>query len=106
MAVTSIIALESALTSCSIWHPNALWEVVADHCVPEQQSQGHTTSCVSVDLAHRWAVYKDTTGQTQFLLIPTDRVTGVEDPAVLRDDTPNYWEAAWNARSFVRQRAS
>jgi CDP-diacylglycerol pyrophosphatase len=38
-------------------------------------------------------------------LIPTDRVTGIEDPSILSERAPNYWEAAWDARRFVDQRA-
>ena len=44
-------------------------------------------------------------GATQFLLIPTARVTGIEDPAILAPGAPNYWEAAWQARGLVQSLA-
>jgi CDP-diacylglycerol pyrophosphatase len=37
-------------------------------------------------------------GKTQLLLIPTDRVTGIESAKLLGDDLPNYWQDAWAAR--------
>ena len=55
--------------------------------------------------ARGWAVLKDRRGKTQFLLIPTARVTGIEDPAVLAPDAPNWWQAAWSARGYVMARA-
>ena len=51
------------------------------------------------------AVLKDLVGATQFLLIPTGRVTGIESPTLLAPDAPNYFAAAWRARSFVDERA-
>ena len=48
---------------------------------------------------------KDLVGATQFLLIPTARVAGIESPEVLAPDAPNYFADAWRARSYVEQRA-
>ena len=81
--------------------PDALWKIVHGRCVPDQARQGNPAPCIFVDLNERWAVFKDTRGKAQSLLIPTDRVTGVEDPRILASDAPNYWQAAWNARLFV-----
>jgi CDP-diacylglycerol pyrophosphatase len=50
-------------------------------------------------------VLKDLVGATQFLLIPTGRVTGIESPELLAPDAPNYFAAAWRAKSFVDERA-
>jgi CDP-diacylglycerol pyrophosphatase len=50
-------------------------------------------------------VLKDRVGDTQFLLIPTARVAGIESPEILAPDSPNYVADAWRARSFVEQRA-
>jgi CDP-diacylglycerol pyrophosphatase len=86
--------------------PDALWKIVHDHCVPDQSSHNDPAPCVAVNLAERWALYKDDNGNTQFLLIPTDRVTGIEHPSILTKAAPNYWEAAWAARGFVDQRAA
>jgi CDP-diacylglycerol pyrophosphatase len=47
------------------------------------------------------AVLPDKKGVAQFLLIPTRRVTGIESPLILEQGTPNFWNAAWVARSYV-----
>jgi CDP-diacylglycerol pyrophosphatase len=52
-----------------------------------------------------YAVLKDLVGATQFLLIPTERIAGIESPALLEPDAPNYFAAAWDAKSFVDARA-
>jgi CDP-diacylglycerol pyrophosphatase len=85
--------------------PSVLWHIVHDRCVPDEQSKQDPAPCTSVDLTHGYAVLKDRDGATQFLLIPTTRLSGIEDAAILGPDAPNYWEAAWEARRDVEQRA-
>jgi CDP-diacylglycerol pyrophosphatase len=88
-------------------NPNALWHVVHDRCVPNEQQHGDPKPCVEVDLANGvergYAVLKDLRGATQFLLIPTKRITGIEDRALLAADAGNYFAAAWQARGFVEK---
>ena len=84
---------------------NALWRVVHDGCVPDQQLHASPAPCAEVSLDGGWAVLKDRRGTTQFLLIPTARVTGIEDPAILSHASPNYFAAAWAARGLVSERA-
>lgn len=85
--------------------PNALWTITHDQCVPNQERNGDPAPCALVDLPGRYVVVKDLVGATQFLLIPTDRVSGIESPEILAPDAPNYFAAAWRARTFVEQRA-
>jgi CDP-diacylglycerol pyrophosphatase len=89
--------------------PNALWDIVSQQCVPDEQQHGDPAPCAAVDLGtgvdHGTAVLKDLVGPTQFLLIPTARVTGIESPELLAPDAPNYFAAAWRARTFVDERA-
>ncbi|HTX50615.1 MAG TPA: CDP-diacylglycerol diphosphatase [Caulobacteraceae bacterium] len=84
---------------------NALWRVVHNLCVPDEASNHSPTPCVAVDLAKGYAVLRDERGATQVLVIPTAKVTGIEDPAVLKPDAPNYWQDAWDARQYVEQSA-
>lgn len=76
---------------------DALWRVVHDKCVPDQQQHDNPAPCAQVSLDGGWVVLKDRRGIAQFLLIPTARVTGIEDPAILAPDAPNYFAAAWAA---------
>jgi CDP-diacylglycerol pyrophosphatase len=88
--------------------PSALWKIVSGQCVPHQESVHDPAPCARVELSQGvdkgFAVLKDINGAYQFLLIPTARITGMEDPAILAPDAPNYWGAAWQARYFVEGR--
>ena len=81
--------------------PNALWKIVHDRCGPGALA-GNPSPCVSVSADD--AVLKDIVGATQFLLIPTARITGIESPAVLMDGAPNYFADAWLARRYIDSR--
>ena len=89
--------------------PNALWDIVHGQCVPDERTDHDPAPCALVDLdggePRGYAVLKDLVGATQFLLIPTERVDGIESPQIVAADAPNYFAAAWRARSFVEQRA-
>ena len=85
-------------------HGNALWHVVHELCTPDMKTSGNPAPCVSVDLTGGVAVLKDIQGRTQYLVIPTARVTGIESAALLAPGSPNYWAAAWGARNLVEDR--
>jgi CDP-diacylglycerol pyrophosphatase len=89
-----------ALPACAA-DPDALWNIVSGQCVPGQQAKHDPAPCLSVDLAGGFAVLKDQSGATQVLVIPTTRVTGIENPALLAPASPNYWADAWTARHDV-----
>ncbi|MBN3762535.1 CDP-diacylglycerol diphosphatase [Burkholderia sp. Ac-20365] len=84
--------------------PNALWNIVDHQCVPVARTTGGAGFCTSVNLPGRYAILKDINGNTQYLLIPTDRVAGIESPSVLAPDAPDYWVDAWAARQYVGSR--
>jgi CDP-diacylglycerol pyrophosphatase len=77
---------------------SALWRVVHDLCVTDMKVSKLPAPCVAVNLHGRYAVLKDIRGPTQLLLIPTDRISGIESPALLAPASPNYWQDAWDAR--------
>lgn len=85
--------------------PNALWTIVHDQCVPDQTDRGDPAPCAFADTAHKYAILKDRHGATQFLLIPTERISGIESTEILEPGEPNFWDYAWQARRFVEQRA-
>lgn len=85
--------------------PSALWHLVNDQCVPNQLAHNDPAPCASVDMGGGYVVLKDLVGATQFLVIPTERTSGIDDPAILAPGAPNYFAAAWRARSFVDERA-
>jgi CDP-diacylglycerol pyrophosphatase len=61
--------------------------------------------CDAVDLAGGYAILKDLHGATQLLLIPTDRITGIEAPELVAPGAKNYWQDAWRARRIFQVRA-
>jgi len=80
---------------------NALEKIVLGKCVPDEVEAGKPAPCATVDLAGRYAVLKDLVGASQYLLIPTDKVEGIEDPVLLQPGTPNYFEDAWQSRTLM-----
>ena len=42
---------------------------------------------------------------THVIVVSTTRISGIESPALLRENAPNYWEAAWDSRRFVEEGA-
>ncbi len=100
-----MLLLGHAAAPAGAANPDALWQIVHDRCVPDQQTNATPAPCALVDLAHGYAVLKDRDGATQFLLIPTAKVTGIEDPAILATGAPNYFAAAWQSHAMVSQRA-
>jgi CDP-diacylglycerol pyrophosphatase len=89
--------------------PSTLWHIVHDRCVPDEEHSHDPAPCALVDLsageARGYVVLKDLVGATQFLVLPTARIGGIESPALLAADAPNYMQDAWAARSFVAARA-
>jgi CDP-diacylglycerol pyrophosphatase len=84
---------------------DALKKIVIGQCVPHQQAGRGPAPCAEVDLKGGFAVLKDKRGNTQFLLIPTKVVTGIEDRQTLAPGAPNYFAAAWAARRFTEKQA-
>ena len=84
-------------------NPNVLWQIVHDKCVPDEEQHGDPKPCAEVDLAGGFAVLKDIAGASQFLLIPTTEVGGIEDPSLLAPLARNYFAEAWRARGFVEK---
>ncbi len=86
-----------------------LWRIVHHECVLHKLESGVPAPCAEVDLAggeeNGEAILKDRIGETQFLLIPTRRLAGIEDPLIGTAVLPNYWRGAWAARRLVSQLA-
>lgn len=85
-------------------NPNALWRIVSQKCVPRQQSLGRPDPCREVNLQNGYAVLKDLEGPLQYLLIPIDKITGIESPALMNGKTPNFFYHAWQARQYLSEK--
>ncbi|MGH8778410.1 CDP-diacylglycerol diphosphatase [Paraburkholderia sp.] len=102
-ALGCAFAIVAAVAGCAklagVDH-DALWKIVDLQCVPAAQA-GTGSQCAQVDLQRHYAILKDISGKAQHLLIPTDRVTGIESPAILSANLLPYWSDAWTSRRFV-----
>jgi CDP-diacylglycerol pyrophosphatase len=89
--------------------PSTLWHIVHDQCVPDEMQNHNPAPCALVDLSHGvergYVVLKDIAGATQYLVLPTARIAGIESAAILAPDAPNFMEDAWEARRFVAAKA-
>jgi CDP-diacylglycerol pyrophosphatase len=87
--------------------PGALWKIVHDRCEPHARQGADPAPCALVSLTDGYAVLKDNSPAKplHYLMIPTERLSGIEDPAVLAAGRPNRWAEAWDARRFVAARA-
>ena len=99
-----LIALAAAAANAHA-DPLALWRIVHDECVPNQIDHHDPSPCTLVDLAGGYVVLKDRVGATQFLVLPTARITGIESAILLTPRAIGYMQDAWSARRFVQARA-
>ncbi|WMJ69510.1 CDP-diacylglycerol diphosphatase [Stenotrophomonas sp. 24(2023)] len=77
---------------------DALWRLIQRDCLAAGGPQG---PCLAVEPApdRRDVLVKDRHGDYQFLLMPMDRVSGIESPQLYQRGAPNYFAAAWQARA-------
>jgi CDP-diacylglycerol pyrophosphatase len=85
--------------------PDALWKIISEKCLPDEREHGQPAPCAVVDPSKGYVVLKDNVGDTQYLVMPTAKVTGIEDPAVLAPGAPNYFADAWDERHFTVEAA-
>lgn len=77
---------------------DVLWKIVHDKCAAQ------TAPCLSVNTTEHYAILKDLKGVAQVLLIPTDKITGMESPALLDPTTHNFFADAWAEKGNVDAR--
>lgn len=106
-AGAAAIGLLGMLSRSHAEDPDRLWQIVHDECVPNQEQHSDPAPCALVDLKEGvergHVILKDAFGDTQYLLIPTARVTGIESPDLLLPNAPNYFADAWRTRSYVEK---
>lgn len=106
--IVGLVLLAVAALSILGWQigrsRNALWQIVSTSCIPAAHSGG-TGRCAEVALAKEpdsgFVVFKDRNGPLQYLLMPTKRISGIEDPSLLAGSTSHYWADAWRAKRWM-----
>ncbi len=97
-----VVASLSPITlAYGIGQRDALWQVVEGLCVPMNATFGISLPCLKVDSTRRFVVIRAPGDETHIIVVPTQRIAGIESPALFSPDTPNLWAIAWNERSWV-----
>lgn len=81
-------------------HRDVLWRIVNERC-GTSLDQSH--SCLVVNRKAGFVVLRDLNGPVQTLLIPTAKITGIEDPELLDPSAKNYFADAWANRAILNQ---
>ncbi|HEV2521184.1 MAG TPA: CDP-diacylglycerol diphosphatase [Candidatus Acidoferrales bacterium] len=84
---------------------DSLWEVVHNICVPGQSENHNPAPCLRVDLSggieSGFVILRDPRGGSQFLLVPTVQISGIESPIVRGPNATNYFAIAWENRTLI-----
>lgn len=103
LSLFAVLAFSSQLAFAG--DPDFLWKLVGGNCVPNQRNLGKADPCDAVyfekDSDKGYAVLKDINGPLHFLILPTTRISGIESPELLQDDSLNYVYKTWESRGFV-----
>jgi CDP-diacylglycerol pyrophosphatase len=105
VAGVAVLTVSAAFAAYAMeLHRTVLWQVVRA-CVADYKLTGTPFPCLEVNLSGgedlgtvvlRPPFLEDT------VLGPTRRIKGVEDPFLQSPEAPNYFDAAWQARSFLK----
>ncbi|WP_112819919.1 CDP-diacylglycerol diphosphatase [Rhizobium sp. S163] len=100
------IALGATVVASIAWftlrsNPNALWSIIQDRCLIDVGRRDGLPPCVRVERQEGYVVIKDRKGSHHFLLLPTEKMTGIEDPRLLDAQSPNYFDRAWGNRELL-----
>ncbi|WP_367672153.1 CDP-diacylglycerol diphosphatase [Serratia symbiotica] len=87
--------------SDSVTSSDALWHTISQQCIPNQQQNNDPAPCLKVDLAERYILFKDRNGPYHDLLIPTDKVSGIESQDLQTGKAPPYFYLAWENRGHI-----
>ena len=109
--VVWILSVAAALTVSAAFaayamelHRTALWQVVRA-CVADFKLTGAPFPCLEVNLSggeQRGNVVVRPPLSDDTIVVPTRRIVGIEDPFLRSPEAPNYFDAAWRARAFLK----
>lgn len=102
LAISLGAALPAAAHAATATNPDALWGIIQRDCLGAAAPR---FPCLRVEAGadRRDVVVKDSHGDYQYLLMPLDRVTGIESELLFRAGTPNFFAAAWDARYLTEE---
>jgi CDP-diacylglycerol pyrophosphatase len=106
LAVAAVLTVSAAFAAYAMeLHRMALWQVVRA-CVADYKLTGTPFPCLEVNLSggeERGSVVLRPPLLDDTVLAPTRRIIGIEDPFLQSPEAPNYFDAAWQARRFLKE---
>jgi CDP-diacylglycerol pyrophosphatase len=104
LAVVAVVTVSAGFAAYAMeLHRMVLWQVVRA-CVADYKLTGTPFPCLEVDLTggeERGTVVLRPPLLEDTVLAPTRRITGIEDTFLRSPEAPNYFDAAWRARTFL-----
>jgi CDP-diacylglycerol pyrophosphatase len=92
-----------AISDAKAADPDALWKHVVEVCLKSDPRTDAANPCDVVAPQADYLLVKDICGPTQYLLLPTHRLSGIESEELA--SAPNYFQLAWAQRDWVSRRA-
>lgn len=77
---------------------NILWKIVSEKCGTEKDTK---QDCLITNKDEGFVVFRDRHGPVQTLIMPTIKITGIEDSQLLQGNARNYFYDAWQSRSIL-----
>lgn len=108
IALLLVVLVSGLMLAAFHFHSNAdaLWQIVSEKCVPEQQQRGNPAPCSQVDTAEGYVTLKDRNGPLQYLLLPVAKISGMESPQLLNPHTANFFWLSWRHRHLLAEKRS
>jgi CDP-diacylglycerol pyrophosphatase len=105
LLLAALIAFAAFAPAVRAADPDALWKIISEKCLPNERDHGQPAPCAVVDrnngVEKGYVVLKDREGDTQYLVMPTAKITGIEDQRVIAPGAANYFADAWSQRQFT-----
>lgn len=102
--MVSVLVAGVAITWPVLHNSDKLWQIISTQCLPGEREQGNPAPCKQVNFAQGYVIFKDRNGPLQYLLLPVERINGVESPQLLEPETPNFLAIAWRERQLLSQK--
>ncbi|MFV8248352.1 CDP-diacylglycerol diphosphatase [Bdellovibrio bacteriovorus] len=106
-AAVAVLGLSSCKSKPVVEVPrsDALWNIISTQCLPLHKIGEEKNPCIEVNIAHGeekgYVVFKDRVGDLQYLLMPTEKITGMESPEIRDAGATNYFDLAWKAKTYM-----
>ncbi|WJF91837.1 CDP-diacylglycerol diphosphatase [Paraburkholderia bonniea] len=80
---------------------NILWNKIHLQCVQNYLDKDVYAPCALVDLDKNYTIYKVDGEKYPYLLLPVQKISGIEDAQLLSSGALNYFYLAWQSRTFL-----